>query len=88
MRNKQTCGLKFRRQEPIGAFIVDFVNFDKKLVIEIDGSTHRETERKINDKYRTEWLKSQGFKVLRFWNSEIIDDIGQVIKTIKANLTQ
>jgi very-short-patch-repair endonuclease len=86
LRDKQTCGIKFRRQEPIGSFIVDFVNYEKKLIIEIDGNPHRETKTRINDNYRTQWLQSQDYKVLRFWNAEIVDDIEKVVSKIKSYL--
>ena len=86
LRDKRICGVKFRRQEPIGSFIVDFVNYDKKLVIEIDGSPHNETEVKLNDNQRTLWLQSEGFKVLRFWNAEIMDNLNKVVEKIRYNL--
>ena len=88
LRDKQACGIKFRRQEPIGAYIVDFVNFDYKMIVEIDGSPHNKTETKINDGYRTQWLQSEGFKVLRFWNSEILNDINGTVEKIKDILNQ
>ena len=86
LRDKQACGVKFRRQEPIGTYIVDFVNYENKLIIEVDGNPHNEEAIKINDGYRTEWLKSQGFKVLRFWNCEIINDLEKVVEKIKEKL--
>jgi len=63
--SKHIEGIKFRRQAPIGDYIVDFVAFDKRLVIEVDGGQHAEDE-KDNDMRRDAWLRSQGFKVLRF----------------------
>jgi very-short-patch-repair endonuclease len=88
LRDKQTCGVKFRRQEPIGTYIVDFVNFEHKLVIEIDGGTHGKKEIKVSDKYRTEWLKTEGFRILRFWNAEIMGDLEGVTKKIKDSLSR
>jgi very-short-patch-repair endonuclease len=88
LREKQLCGAKFRRQEPIGKYIVDFVSFENKLVIEIDGSPYKKTEIKRNDRLRTLWLQSEGFKVLRFWNGEILNNLEVVIKRIKRNLKQ
>ncbi len=61
-------GLKFRRQVPIGKYIVDFACLAKNLVIEVDGSQHAENE---DDKSRTAYLEQSGFKVIRFWNKEI-----------------
>src|SRR6185436_3954075 len=66
---KKNFGFKFRRQAVIGKYIVDLACFSKKLVIEIDGSQHRNNPK---DKIRDEWLISQGFKVLRFWDNEVL----------------
>jgi len=88
LRDNQTCGVKFRRQEPIGKYIVDFVNYENKLIVEVDGNHHTETETKIDDIYRANWLKSEGFRILRFWNSEIISNLEKVIEKIKVNLRQ
>jgi very-short-patch-repair endonuclease len=57
-------GIKFRRQAPIGSFIVDFVAYEKRLVIELDGGQHAEDEGKEKDQQRDAWLNSQGFKVM------------------------
>jgi very-short-patch-repair endonuclease len=86
LRRKHLSKAKFRRQEPVGKFIVDFVSFENKLIIEIDGSPHREKEVKFSDTQRTEWLQSEGYKVLRFWNSEINDNIEKVIEKINQYL--
>lgn len=78
VRNKQ-LGVKFRRQQPIGNYVVDFVCFEKKLVIEIDGGEHFESKR---DKIRDKWFQEQGYKVLRFWNNDVLkhtDDVMQAI---------
>lgn len=66
IRNKQLDGVKFRRQQPIGNYIVDFVSFDKKLIIEIDGGQHNEDSIIYKDEIRTKWLEGQGFQVVRF----------------------
>ncbi|NIN01524.1 MAG: DUF559 domain-containing protein, partial [candidate division Zixibacteria bacterium] len=63
LRAKRLNGLKLRRQEPIGNYIVDFVSFDKRVIVEIDGSQH--LEQKAEDDHRARWLEDQGFKVLR-----------------------
>jgi very-short-patch-repair endonuclease len=57
--------LKFKRQAPIGPYIVDFICFEHKLIIEVDGGQHAESEA---DRRRDEWLRSEGYLVLRFWN--------------------
>ena len=62
-------GFRFRRQFPIGRYIVDFVCFEKKLIIEVDGSQHQQSG--DYDQRRDAWLRAQGFEVVRFWNSDI-----------------
>ena len=84
LKGRQLGGLKFRRQEQIGRFIVDFVCFEKGLVIEADGSQHAQEKEK--DKERTEWLNSQGFTVLRFWNNDILKNTESVLESIYAAL--
>jgi len=86
LRTKKLNGVKFRRQEPIGKYIVDFVSFEKKLIIEIDGGQHSLEENRINDTVRTEWLQSQGFRLIRFWNNEVSSNLDGVITRIKESL--
>jgi very-short-patch-repair endonuclease len=80
LRAKQFSGMKFRRQEQIGRFIADFVCYEKSVIIEADGSQHALEKEK--DEERTQWLNSQGFSVLRFWNNEILTNIDGVMETI------
>lgn len=82
LRNKQ-LGVKFRRQSTIGNYIVDFVSFESKLVIEIDGGQHA---RSNDDKSREKWLTSQGFKVLRFWNNDVLRNIQGVLEKIRKEM--
>jgi very-short-patch-repair endonuclease len=84
LRAKQVRGCKFRRQEQIGRFIVDFVCYDRQLVIEADGGQHAQEQEK--DEERTAWLNSQGFTVLRFWNHEVLTNPDEVIETIMGYL--
>ena len=70
LRFRQLVGYKFRRQRPIGRFIVDFVCLEKNLVIEIDGGQH--SEQKSYDSKRDAWIRTKGFRVLRFWDHEVI----------------
>jgi very-short-patch-repair endonuclease len=84
LKGKQFEGIKFRRQEPIGIFIVDFVTFERRLVIEVDGGQHAEEE-KDKDIRRDEWLRTQGFKVLRFWDNEVLKNLEGVLETIRDN---
>ncbi len=80
--------MKFRRQESIGIYIVDFVSFEKKLIVEIDGGQHNIEENKANDKIRTQWLESQGFRVIRFWNNEVFTNLEGVLAQIVAALIE
>lgn len=76
-------GVKFRRQEPIGKYIVDFVSFDKKLVIELDGGQHADD---IRDAARDAWLHSQGFTVLRLWNNDVFENPAGILEMIRRNV--
>ncbi|MHA1540831.1 MAG: endonuclease domain-containing protein [Alphaproteobacteria bacterium] len=86
LRKKQLLNYKFRRQIPIRNYIVDFVCFEKKLIVELDGGQHCEEKNKNYDKRRAEVLEKSGFKVLRFWNNEIFDNLKGVLETIYLEL--
>lgn len=75
----ENLGVKFRRQAPIGNYIVDFVCYEKKLIVELDGGQHYGS---VDDKIRNEWLSSQGFTVLRFWNNEVLENRDGVVQKI------
>ncbi len=75
---------KFRRQQPLGSYIVDFVCLEKRLIIELDGGQH--AEQKNYDNERDTWLRDQGFVVLRFWNNEVLGNIAGVMETIYNKL--
>ena len=80
VRDRRLAGHKFRRQVPLGSYVVDFACFEQRLVIEIDGGHHG--EQADYDRKRAAWLESQGFRVLRFWNNEVLgepDGVTQVI---------
>ena len=79
-------GTHFRRQMPIGDFVVDFACQAARLVIEVGGSQHGEGETLVRDKKRTRWLESEGYRVLRFWNNDISLNICGVMETIYAQL--
>jgi very-short-patch-repair endonuclease len=81
LRNRQVAGVKFRRQQPIETYIVDFVSFDKKIVIELDGGQHADNGE--HDKHRDAYLHANGFVVVRFWNNEIIENIEGVLEVIR-----
>lgn len=82
LRAHRLDGLKFKRQKPIGRFIVDFVCHESALVVEVDGGYHADTEQIEHDRARTAWLKSQGFQVLRFWNHEVLGQTESVLSRI------
>src|SRR5947209_6693839 len=81
LRGEQLDGHRFRRQVPIGPYIVDFACLKQKLIVEIDGGQHQaaaETDRK-----RTEWLQSRGYRVVRFWNTDVLKEGDAVADTIR-----
>ena len=80
LRNRQLLNCKFRRQQPIGRYIVDFVCFEKNLVIELDGGQHADQIK--YDSERTRWLQKEGFQVLRFWNNLMFQEFDGVIEVI------
>lgn len=86
IRRKQLEGYRFRRQHPIGPFIVDFVCLEAKLVIEVDGGQHADPEEARRDVGRTQWLRNEGYRVLRFWNNELLQNSAGVLQTILGNL--
>jgi very-short-patch-repair endonuclease len=83
LKAKQLNGIKFRRQEPVGKYIVDFVSFDKKLVIELDGGQHAGD---IRDAARDAWIYSQGFTVLRLWNNDVFENPAGLLEVIRRNV--
>ncbi|HLD01349.1 MAG TPA: endonuclease domain-containing protein [Patescibacteria group bacterium] len=86
LRDKRLVGVKFRRQQTIGPYIVDFVSFERKLIIELDGGHHNTNMGKQRDSNRTQWLKSQGFEVVRFWNNDLVKNIEGVLEVIYRKL--
>jgi very-short-patch-repair endonuclease len=83
LRSKRLSGFKFKRQQIIGPFIADFVNFERRLIIEADGSQHIENEADLR---RTAWLEDQGFAVIRFWNDDVLARTETVADAIWAAL--
>lgn len=83
LRYRQIDGFRFRRQAPIGQYIADFVCFAARLVIEVDGGQHSEPEK---DAVRTCWLDSQGVRVLRFWNNDVLGNPEGVAEVIRRAL--
>lgn len=81
LRNRHLLGHKFRRQFPIEPYIVDFVCLELKLIVELDGGQH--AEQIEYDQYRTQQLQQRGFKVLRFWNNEVLQNTTGVLEAIR-----
>jgi very-short-patch-repair endonuclease len=79
-------GTHFRRQAPIGPYVVDFFCPARKLIIELDGGHHNEDETAGRDRERQTWLEQEGYRVVRFWNSEINGDLNAVLERIYVEL--
>ena len=86
LRNRQLSGAKFRRQYPIGHYIADFCCIGCQLVIELDGSQHGDERNRQVDEHRTQFLQSQGYRVLRFWNEEVLENMDSVLERIAQHL--
>lgn len=86
LKNRQFYNLKFKRQQPIGDYIVDFICKEAKIIIEVDGGQHNEPENIEYDKTRTEYLNNLGYKVIRFWNNEIYENIEGVVLRLKEEI--
>ena len=81
-------GLGFRRQVPIGRFVADFICHSARLVIELDGETHDFLSRQRDDQMRDAWFKSQGYKVLRFTNEQVLQNLTGVVEAIRIAARQ
>jgi len=86
LRAHQVDNIHFRRQHAIGNYIVDFCSPRKKLIIELDGGHHLEQE--AYDQERTEFLQSKGYRVLRFWNDDVLKDLNGVMQVILEMLNK
>ena len=84
LRNRELGGYKFRRQRPVGPYIVDFVCLEKKLVVEVDGGQH--AGQLELDAKRSDYLKEKGYRVLRFWNNEVLKETESVLTVILSSL--
>ena len=78
-------GYKFRRQQPVGPYIVDFVNFKKGIINELDGGQH--ATNRDRDEEREAWLRNEGFQIIRFWNNDVFENLEGVLEIIRRNLT-
>ena len=85
LRGRRLGDYKFRRQHPVGPYILDFVCLDRQMAIEADGGQHADNE---TDRRRTAWLKARGWRVLRIWNNDILANtegvVGIILRTLKA----
>jgi len=84
LRNRNLEGIKFRRQQPFGPYIVDFIAAEKKLVIELDGGQH--ATNKAHDEVKDQYIKSEKFRVLRFWNNEVLQNTEGVLERIRQEI--
>ncbi len=84
LRAHRLARWKFKRQQPIGPYVVDFVCFRARLVVEVDGGQHQGSEA---DRVRETWLEGQGFRVLRFWDNEVLTELPTVLEKIAEALS-
>ena len=84
LRNRQLLDQKFRRQYKIGPYVADFCCLDKGLIVELDGSQH--SVQKVYDRTRTEDLKGKGFRVLRFWDHDVLQNTDSVLEAIRLEI--
>ena len=83
LRAHRLGGVKFRRQQAIGPYVVDFVHFGARVVVEADGGQHNES---LADEKRDAWLTAQGFRIMRFWNNDILTDTAAVLEAVMAEV--
>ena len=84
LRRKQLDGFRFRRQHPIGIYIVDFLCPEAKLIVEVDGGQHNVEEDK--DEKRTRWLEARGYRIIRFWNNDVLSNTDGVVLAVLEEL--
>lgn len=84
LRMRQLHGYKFRRQFTLGRYIADFVCLEARLIVEVDGGQH--AEERYGDAERDDWLRSQGFRVLRYWNNQVLGELEAVLEDIAREL--
>ena len=84
LRAHRFHGLGFRRQVPLGSYIVDFLCESQRLIVEVDGGQH--ADRAVEDARRTQWLEAQGYRVVRFWNNEVLGNMEGVWEALTASL--
>jgi very-short-patch-repair endonuclease len=85
LRSRQLQGFKFRRQTPIGRYVVDFVCHEAHLILEVDGSQHAD---RLADMDRDKWLKNAGYRVLRFWDNDVLTNSRGVLEAILSEISE
>jgi very-short-patch-repair endonuclease len=83
LRDRRLDGIKFRRQVPFGPYILDFVCFERRLVVEVDGGQHADSQ---SDKVRDTRLQARGFRVVRYWNTDVLENPDGVLTDLLAHL--
>lgn len=86
LRELNRRGFRFRQQAPIGPYIADFADHTAKLVIELDGGHHGEAANVAKDDVRTKWLSANGYRVLRFWNADVLNNTNGVMTAVMMDL--
>jgi very-short-patch-repair endonuclease len=86
LRGKQIGGHRFRRQVPVGPYIVDFISKKAHLIVEVDGGQHLAAVKR--DEHRTAWLQSRGFRVVRFWDNDVLQRTDSVMESIRVALLE
>mgnify|MGYP000695755932 CR=1 FL=1 len=86
LRNRQLLGFKFRRQVPVGPYITDFLCIEAKLIVELDGGQH--AEQLARDAKRTAYLEGSGYRVIRFWNNDVISNMSGIWDALTLTLSQ
>ena len=84
VRAHRLCGCKFRRQQPMGRYIVDFLCSEAKLIVELDGGQHAESK---VDEIRDAWLRNEGYRVLRFWNNDVLINLDGIMEEVMKYLS-
>ena len=86
LRSRQFEGIKFRRQQTLGPYVVDFCSYQVNLIIELDGGQHALSQKK--DEKRTDFLEKSGFRVVRFWDNDVLRNSEAVLENIRKNLKE
>ena len=88
LRSRELSGYKFRRQHPVGHYILDFYCREAHLAIEVDGGQHTEPGNLKKDQLRTAYLREKGIRVIRFWNNDVLNHLDDVVSEIYATLEE